>query len=218
MNIKRNFRAIFALFFLWIVDPATATTIGSSDSSTPIEPLAMSSQDSRYLTALLFDFSPYTANNQTIVAGLADPLGIGADPALKIFDGKAYFMDLLGNFKVSSLSDPADFEYPSDNLHGINLLDDVTSMYLSYDGRAFDKSLWNLETAEVIERNGLPVTSETSPLSLSGFGSVSEKFNPFNMLWNRCPSQDKREQAMSKSMKLGGGPCLKPGACQCYDF
>ena len=218
MNIKRNCRAIFALFCLWIAGPATATTIGSSDTSTLLEPLAMSSQDKRFLTSLLFDFSPYTANNQTVVTGLDHPLGIGADPALKIFDGKAYFMDLLGNFTVSSLGDPADFELPPGTLRGINLLDDVTSMYLSYEGRAFDKSLWNLETAEVIERNGLPVTSETSPLSLSGFGSVSEKLNPIVLLWNRCPSQDKREQAMTKSMKLSGGPCLKPGACQCYGF
>jgi hypothetical protein len=216
MNIKRNCWAILALFCLWIVDPATATTIGSSDSSTLLEPLAMSSQDKRFLTALLFDFSPYTANKQTAVAGLADPLGIGADPALSIFDGKVYFMDLLGNFTVSSLGDPAGFDLPPSTLHGINLLDDVNSMYLSYEGRAFDKSLWNLETAEVIERNGLPVTFETSPLSLSGYGSVSEKFNPFNMLWTRCPSQYKREQAMSKSMKQGGAPCSTPGACQCY--
>jgi hypothetical protein len=218
MNIKRNCRAIFALFCLWIGGPANATTIGSSDTSTQLEPLAKSSQDKRFLTALLFDFSPYTANNQRVIAGLADPLGIGADSALRIFDGKVYFMDLLGNFTVSSLGDSADFELPPGTLRGINLLDDVTSMYLSYEGRAFDKSLWNLETAEVIERNGLPVTSETSPLSLSGFGSVSEKFNPFNMLWNRCPSQDKREQAMSKSMKQGRAPCSTPGACQCYGF
>jgi len=178
----------------------------------------MSSQDKRFSTALLFDFSPYTANSQTVVAGFADPLGIGADRTLRVFDGAVYFMDLLGNFTVSSLGDPEDFELPPGTLHGINLLDDITSMYLSYEGRAFDKSLWNLETTEVIERNGLPVTSETSPLSLSGFGFVSEKFNPFNMLWNRCPSQDKREQSMTKSIKLSGGPCLTPGACQCYGF
>lgn len=175
----------------------------------------MSAQDRRFLTALLFDFSPYTAN-QTVVPGFADPLGVGTVPALRIFDGKVHFMDLLGNFTISTLGDPEDFELLPGTLHGINLLDDITSMYLSYEGRAFDKSLWNLETAEVIERYGLPVTSETSPLSLSGFGYVTEKFNPFNVLWNRCPSQGKREQAMSKSMKQGRAPCSTPGACQCY--
>ncbi len=218
MNLKRLCRAPLALICLWIGGHATATTIGSNEASPPLEPLAMSAQDKRYLTALLFDFSPYTANQQTNVTGLADPLGIGADPALKIFDGKAYFMDLLGNFTVSSLGDPADYELPPGSLRGINLLDDVTSMYLSYEGRAFDNSLWNLETAEVIDRNGLPVTSETSPLSLSGFGSVSEKFDPFNMLWNRCPAQDRREQAMSNAIKKGLGPCSTPGACQCFGF
>lgn len=217
MNIKlASCSSIVALLCLWVGGPATATTIGYSDTATLLEPLAMSSQDRRFLTALLFDFSPFTANNQTVVAGFADPLGIGIDPALRIFDGKVYFMDLLGNFTVSTLGDAEDFELPPGTLHGINLLDNIDAIYLSYEGRAFDNSLWNIETAEVIERNGLPVTSETSPLSLSGFGSVSEKLNPFNVLWNRCPSQDKREQAMTKSMKQGRAPCSTPGACQCY--
>jgi hypothetical protein len=216
VNIKRSCRASVALLCLWLGAPATATTIGPSDASTLLEPLAMSAQDNRFLSALLFDFSPYTAKSQTVVAGLVDPLGIGTDPALRVFNGEVYFMDLLGNFEISTLGDAEDFELPPGTLHGINLLDDIDSLYLSYDGRAFDTSLWNLETAEVIERNGLPVTSETSPLSLSGFGSVSEKLNPIVVLWNRCPSQDKREQAMTKSMKQGRGACSTPGACQCY--
>jgi hypothetical protein len=181
-----------------------------------LEPRDMSPQDRRSVTALLFDFSPSTANSQTIVLGLSDPLGIGANPGLSVFGGRVYFSDLLGNFTVSTLGDATEIELPPGTLQGINLLDNVTAMYLSYDGRAFDKSLLNLQTAEVIERNGLPVTSETSPLSLSGFGFVSEKFNPFNVLWNRCPSQDKREHAMAESIKKGRAPCSTPGACVCY--
>jgi hypothetical protein len=214
----RSSRVTFALLCLWIVGPATATTISSSESLSPPDPLKLSAQEKRFSTSLLFDFSPFTDNNQTVVAGFTDPLGIAAENGLRVFDGAIHFMDLLGNFKLSSLGDPKDFELPPGSLHGINLLDDTTSLYLSYEGRAFDQSLWDLETTEVIERNGLPVTLETSPLSLSGFGFVSEKFNPFNLLWNRCPSQDKREQTMAKSMKLSGGPCLSPGACQCFGF
>jgi hypothetical protein len=176
----------------------------------------MSSQDRRFITALLFDFSPFTANNQTIVPGFADPLGTGVDPGLRIFGGRVFFMDLLGNFTIFRLADTAEIELPPEVLHGINLLDDLTSMYLSYDGRAFDKSLFNLQTSAVIERNGLPVTSETSPLSLSGFGSVSDNFNPINVHWTRCPSQEKREHAMAESIRHGRSPCSAPGVCQCY--
>jgi hypothetical protein len=125
-------------------------------------------------------------------------------------------MDLLGNYQDSKFRDYSDFELPPDALQGIDLLDDLSAMYLSYDGRAFDSSLFNLQSTQVIERNGLPVTSETSPLSLSGFGSVSDNFNPFSVPWSRCPSQDKRTRTMAQSIKLGRGPCSAPGACQCY--
>ncbi len=97
-------------------------------------------------------------------------------------------------------------------------------MYLSYDGRAFDKSLWNLQTAEVIERNGLPVTSETSPLSLSGFGYVSEKF-PTRLTCRHMEQtmSSHEEQAQTpldsaESIEHGRRALqLSPGAClQCY--
>ncbi len=181
-----------------------------------LEPLAMSAQDQRFISALLFDFSPFTADNHTIVQGFADPLGTGVDPGLRIFGGKVYFMDLLGNFTAFTLADTAEIELPTGALQGIDLLDDVTSMYLSYDGRAFDKSLFNLQTAEVIQRNGLPVTSETSPLSLSGYGYVSDNFNPFNLHWTNCPSQEKRKRSIAESIEKGRPPCSAPGACVCY--
>lgn len=176
----------------------------------------MSSQDRRFSTSLLFDFSPFTANDQSIVPGFADPLGMGIDPGLTVFSGSVNYMDLLGNFSISKLSDVEEIELPPGALQDIDLLDNMTSVYFAYDGRAFDKSLFNLQTAEIIERNGLPVTSETSPLSLSGFGFVSDNFNPFNVHWTNCPSQDKRKQSMTESIKLGRAPCSAPGACQCY--
>jgi hypothetical protein len=181
-----------------------------------LEPRDMSPQDRRFATQLIFDFSPTNGSSLATVPGFEDPLGIGADSGLMIFGGRVYFRDLLGNFTLPTLHASTDFELPPDTLHGINLLDDVTSMYLSYEGRAFDKSLLNLQSAEIIERNGLPVTSETSPLSLSGFGIVAEKFDPFSVLWSHCPSQDKRERAMAESIKQGRAPCSAPGACMCY--
>jgi hypothetical protein len=196
--------------------PAAATPITAGDRSANLEPLAMSAQDRRFNTALLFDFSPFTANNQTIIQGFADPLGTGVDPGLRVFAGKVNFMDLLGYFTIMKAADTVEIELPPEALHGIKLLDDLTSIYLSSDGRATDKSLFNLQTAEVIERNGLPITSETSPLSLSGYGSVSENLGPLNVHWTNCPSQEKRERLMAKAIKAGQHPCSVPGACVCF--
>jgi hypothetical protein len=212
----RYFRTIVTLFCLWMSVPSPAAPIHSSDISAMLEPLALSAQDRRFSTALLFDFSPFTAEDQAIVQGFADPLGTGVDSGLRLFAGKVYFMDLLGNFTAFKLADTAEIELPTGALHGINLLDDLNSMYLSYDGRAFDKSLFDLQTAEVIERNGLPVTSETSPLSLSGYGYVSDNFNPFNLHWTSCPSRDKRKRSIAESIEHGRAPCSAPGACVCY--
>lgn len=212
----RSFRAIVTPLCIWMSVHSHATPISSGDASAVLEPPAMSAQDRRFIAAQLFDFSPFTADNVTIVQGFADPLGTGVDPGLRIFAGRVYSMDLLGNFTAFKLPDTAEIELPTGALHDIKLLDDVTSMYLSYDGRAFDKSLFNLQAAEVIERNGLPVTSETSPLSLSGFGYVSDNFNPLNLHWTSCPSQDKRKRSIAESIEHGRAPCSTPGACVCF--
>jgi hypothetical protein len=207
---------IVTVLCLWVTIPAAATPVDVGDRSATLEPPAMSAQDRRFGTALLFDFSPLIANNRTTIQGFADPLGMGVDPALGVFDGKVKSIDLLGYFTIWQAADTADIELPPDALHGINPLDNLTSVYLPFEGRATDKSLFNLRAAEVIERNGLPITSETSPLSLSGYGSVSENLGPLNVHWTSCASQDKRKRSMAKAMKAGQHPCSVPGACVCF--
>lgn len=146
---------------------------------------------------------------------MADPLGTGVATGLSVFGGTVLFLDLLENPQSDNL---ANIELPPGSLQGINILDDLDALYLSYDGRAFDKSILDLSTAEIIKRNGLPVTAETSPLSLSGFGVVSYKQRPASKYWTQCPSQDKRTKAMAESIKQHRSPCSEPGVCQCYGF
>lgn len=214
--VIRLANALLLSLFVWASMPAPAATIGPNDPTAILELLGLSPQDKRFITGPLFDFSPFSATNETVVPGVADPLGTGVDPGLRVFGGTVQFMDLLGNFNVAKSGDAAEVELPPGALNGINLLDNFIAVYLSYNGRAFDKSIWNLQAADVIDRNGRPVTSEASPLSLAGFGSVSANIQPYLKSWTRCAAKEKRHHAMLESMRRGGGPCSVPAVCQCY--
>lgn len=207
---------LLTLFCLMASVPASSASIEPGNMAAILELRGLSPQDKRIITAPLFDFSPFSASNNTVVPGFADPLGAGVDPGLRVFSGKVHFMDVLGNFRVKKNSEIAEVELPADALKGINLLDNFLAMYLSYNGRAYDRSILNLGGAEVIERDGVPITIETSPLSLAGYGSVSENLKPLSLHWTRCPGKEKRLQSMKQSMKRGLWPCAVPAACQCY--
>lgn len=207
---------LVVLLCMLVTTPAFAATIGPNDPTAMLELLGLSPKDKRLLTAPLFTFSPFSATNDTVVPGVADPLGTGVDPQLKVFGGTVQFMDLLGNFNASTGGSAADVELPPGALNGINLLDNFIAVYLSYNGRAFDKSIWNLQGEEVIDRHGLPVTSETSPLTLAGYGSVAENLQPYLKTWNNCGGKAKRHRMMVDSLKRGGWVCTVPAVCVCY--
>lgn len=195
---------------------ARSASIDPGDAVAILELHGLSSLDKRIVTAPLFEFSPFSADNKTVVPGFADPLGTGVDPGLRVFSGKVHFMDLLGYFRAEENEGKADVELPPDTLKGIDLLDNFLAVYLSYDGRAYDTSVLNLASAQVVEQNGLPVTAETSPLSLAGYGSVSENLKPLALHWTRCPGKEKRLRTMEKAMKRQQWPCVAPAVCQCY--
>jgi hypothetical protein len=195
---------------------APAAAISPNDPTAILELLGLAPHDKRLITAPLFDFSPFSASDATSVPGLGDPLGSGVDPGLRVFGGTVQYMDLLGNFKAVTSVNAEQIELPPGALSGINLLDNFTAVYLAYNGRAFDKSIWNLRSAEVVDRNGLPVTAETSPLSLAGFGSVAEHLQPYLQPWTRCGAKEKRYLAMADAKRRGGWACTVPAVCECY--
>jgi hypothetical protein len=194
----------------------SSASIDPDDAVAMLELQGLSPKDKRIITAPLFDFSPFIADNKTVVPGFADPLGAGVDPGLRVFSGKVHFMDLLGNFNVDKTDEVAEVELPPGALKGVDLLDNFLAVYLSYNGRAYDGSILQLAGAQIVERNGLPVTAETSPLSLAGYGSVSENLKPLSLHWTRCPGMEKRLRSMSKAMKRQQWPCTVPAVCQCY--
>ena len=156
--MAKPIKLLAALFSLWISAFVFSASVDSDDVAAIRELRGLSPHDKRSITAPLVEFSPFTADNKTVVPGFADPLGSGIDPGLKVFSGKVQFMDLLGFFRVQPSDAVAEVELPPGALKGIDLLDDFLAVYLSYNGRAYDGSILNITDDPVVERDGLPVT------------------------------------------------------------
>lgn len=118
--------------------------------------------------------SPVRAATPHSIPDFGDPLALGVDTGLGVFTGDIYHLDLLTKPNLPVPADFVDIELPPGMLRGIDILGDPDSFFLSYDGRAFDRSLLNIKNAEIIEVDGVPITSEYSPLSLMGFGIIIE--------------------------------------------
>jgi hypothetical protein len=128
--------------------------------------------DERNFTKPLLEASPVPADKPTSLPEFSDPLGMGVDDGLKVFDGYVGMMDLLTNPGVTNPDITAEIELPPGALRGIDILDDLESLYLFYNGRAFDSSVMELEGAKIVDRKGLPVTTDGSPISLTDFGII----------------------------------------------
>lgn len=172
--------------------PVLGASIDSTDTLAMMKARGLATIEKRHFTAPLVQFSPYTAKKNPVVTGYTDPLGIGADPKLRIFSGRVQYMDLLGHFSIAKDDDPREIELPPGTRLADDLLAEFLSKYLPGQKRPIDYSLLNLKKAEVMERGGVPVTTETSPLSLAGFGTVEKNLRPLGVHWTRCPAQGKR--------------------------
>lgn len=172
--IKPTYSAV-ALLHLMISFSVTAAPIYPENEAVTPEPGIWSFKSRRLITVPLLEVSPVPADKPTSLPEFSDPMGLDIDTGLRVFTGNLYFMDLLANPRIAIPGDTAEIELPPGALRGIDILDDLDSLYLSYDGRSYDSSVLNLENAEIIKRKGLPVTSEGSPLSLTGFGLIADK-------------------------------------------
>jgi hypothetical protein len=210
-------KATVALLCFWVSLVASASEIRPGQSWASSRHLDSPSRPLTSDILEIFEFSQIIPEKQVPLPGFSNPLGTAIVSGTRVFSGKLHFFDVLGDNISHSGADSQDIELPSGALAGIKLLDDLDALYYSYDGRAFDKSLWDLSIAKVIMRDDLPVTSETGPLSLSGYGSVSTHFKPYDVHWTQCPSLDKREFAMTKAIKKRRGPCSIKGVCQCFN-
>lgn len=153
-----------------------ATPVYPDDVPEP-GPDSESLDDRRRFTMRLMENAALPLDRPVTVPELADPMALGRDTGLSIFDGRVHHIDLLAN-PVMDDPDLADIELPPGSLRGIDILEDLKTLYLSYDGRAFDKSILDVKNAEMTEYRNVPHTTEGTPLSLMGFGNIVDNRRP----------------------------------------
>ena len=155
---------------------AYATPVYPDDRPEP-GPDSQSLEDRRRFTMQLMETEALPLDKPVTVPELADPMGMGRDTGLAIFDKQVHHIDLLAN-PVTGDPDLTEIELPPGSLRGIDILEDLEALYLSYDGRAFDKSILDIDNAEITEYRGVPHTTEGTPLSLMGFGDIVDNRRP----------------------------------------
>lgn len=166
----------------------------------PVTPYLESSADASNKQAILetplFKNAPFAAPDNRSLPGFANPLGLGTDKSLKVFSGVVQFMDLLGDFTLEYDKDVVASALPPNALKGLDYRDDLLGDIFQGKRRAFDEYALDVRSTEVRQIEGRPVTSESSPLSLAGFGTVTEYLKPIREHWTRCPSVERRVRVM----------------------
>lgn len=161
-------RVAILLFMLGGIS-TTAAPIYPSDQ----QPNSNSStlEERRRFTLYLMKTSPLPTNMPNASPALANPMDMENEFPLSVIGDQIYYIDLLAS-SMNRLAGPADIELPPGTMRSIDILDDLRSLYLSYDGRAFDSTVLDVGNAEIIEHRGLPVTTDGSPLSIGQFGVI----------------------------------------------
>lgn len=207
----------FALLVCLVSASAQANRITSSKINVVIAPQGHFRIEQIILGASVFDVAPFQANNKTIVPGFADPLGTGIDPKLRLFSGKVHNMDVLGDYNAAAQTAEESVALPPNALRGLDIRDDLLTAILSGEERAFDQSVLQIKGSELHQLGGLPVTSESSPLSLAGFGTVSEYLKPFRLHWTLCAETNKRIRILDQVARAYRKR-VKPSPTACYSI
>lgn len=187
--------------------------------ATPIEPGkgADNHPGGGATTADLFEFSPFTPISLGPLEGFSDPLGAGVDPLFGVFSGSVHNLDLLGNLTITREFEPANLKpATSAALHTSDIINMLLYSYLAPKSRQLLAIQLNLDDATLMEIGGTPMTTETAPLSLVGFGSVSDPgVKPANVHWTHCPEAQKRAVLFKAQGKRLGKLCTRP-PCDCF--
>ncbi len=214
MKIPR-FVLLACLPLLFVASPGSASRMTALPFELNVEYGETYSFESLIFKTPMFEVAPFGTHGERNVPGFTDPMGIGADPELNVFSGEVQNMDLLGDFSVEDKSDVAAVAVPPDALKGLDYREDLLTPILNGERRAYDASLLDIKGAKVREFMGVPVTSETSPLSLAGFGLVTEYMQPIRTHWTKCPKPEKRARVMDDLSPLVRKR-IKPNPAVCF--
>ena len=135
---------------------------------------SLSLEDKRRFTKRLMQTAPLSSDKPSAISELADPLALGHKTGFSMLPERVYFIDLLAS-PIPSSPSLADIKLPAGALRGIDILEDLNALFLTYDGRAFDNSILQAEDSEITLHRGAPRTHEGTPLNLSNFGKISHR-------------------------------------------
>ena len=216
---KNRYMEKYATAFMFVVWTLAGVVIAApleNNSSVAIEhETGLPAGDSKLATAPVFEFAPLSAHQESTIPGFDDPLGAGTDPKLRVFEGEVQHMDVLGNYEVNNTEEITAEQLSSGTFYGSDLIANLLEAYLPGQSNAiFDPSLLDIDQAKRRHRFGIPVTTESSPLSLAGYGSVAEFRFPMRAHWTKCPSETKRMHVLGEvSPKIRRYFTPHPGDC-----
>ncbi len=217
--LTKHICALLTLLLGALSLPATAYYIDTSDPSKTLRVRSASPLEISVVTKPLFNFAPFRASPRNNVEGFADPLGMGEDFAFSVLHGNVHYMDLLGEYHGLRVVDNRDVELPAGTVRGTALIGNYVERFFGGKIRAVDRSLYNLERTNTHIWWGVPMTSETSPLVLAGFGSVGDFVRPMMRNWYDCdpteiPHRVRAMEDTPKSMQRK----VKPPPKYCFDI
>ncbi|MCR9104754.1 MAG: hypothetical protein NXI15_05640 [Gammaproteobacteria bacterium] len=167
--------------------PASAARIDADAVSIQQSPEGIRIVAKEQAATNVFAFSPFVAHPRKTVAGFSDPLGVGADPLLKVFDGSVRHMDVLGDFHPSNPYDPSDLAATPESVQTDRIINEILYGVNIPGKSALIASQLDLASSTPSALANQPRTTETSPLVLTGFGSISEFTDPIHLHWTHCP-------------------------------
>lgn len=156
------------------------------------------------LADLIFEFAPFVAQRNSPVPGFSDPLGAGQDPLFRLFSGNVHHMDLLGDFHPANPFDPTEVAPTEVSLQSSFIVNVMLHSGPIPDTQQLFDSQTKLGFKPQSEFSNTPETAETSPLVLSGFGSVSELSVPIQLHWTHCSDYDLKRFLFKKSKDVPG--------------
>jgi len=167
-------------------------------------------------TAKALEFSPFSSGSDVVVSGFSDPLGMGVDPALKLFSGEVQHMDLLGDYRPSNPHNPEEIAPTPESIQSSQLINSLLHGFVLPNHKELVKAQLSVNDAEASRFSNKPRTREGSPLNLAGYGSVSEFSKPVQLHWSHCPDYASRRMLFKRLPEKGRTKrCTKP-PCDCF--
>lgn len=184
--VGRGFKVRWLIAILLAVPLAHAGRIDPDSVSVVYGTKGLQVVERQDLADLIFEFAPFVAHRNTHVPGFSDPLGAGQDPLFRLFSGNVHHMDLLGDFHPANPFDPTEIAPTEESLRSSYIVNAMLHGGLIPNPQQLFESQAKLGFTPQSKFSNTPETAETSPLVLSGFGTVSELSVPIQLHWTHC--------------------------------